>query len=280
MTAKPCTPTGSTRFPMRVGRALLLLDDRRSFYRGHLGQVHERNLGGHVVYVTLDLPMEIKIGGAEWQRCEMAVVPPHVTHSIRALKGCAAQVILENEDISPEHLPGWMTSGSGVILDEALIARWRSTSASIGQNDAASLTDMLDHMLFGCSLPQRHTDARIARVVRNILDHPGEQHSAQDCASTVALSSSRFLHLFSREMGVPFRRFRAWKRARSLLYVLRRECNLTELALDCGYADSAHFSNSIRDVYGYKPREIVLAGRCIPTFKPAPASQPGQALWH
>ena len=279
MNIKPRSSTVG-RFPSGIGRALLLLDDRRSFYRGHLGHVDARNLGGYVVYIALDHPMDIRLADGDWQSCEMAVVAPHVTHSLRALKGCAAQVILENEDISPEHLPAWMTCGCGAVRDPTLIAQWRARSSAIGQDARDMAADRLDELLFGACLPQRHTDARIARVVRNILEQPGEQHSAEDCASAVALSCSRFLHLFSREMGVPFRRFRAWKRARSLLYCLKRECNLTELALDCGYSDSAHFSNSIRDVYGYMPRQIVIAGRCIPTFKPATAAPRGQAFLH
>lgn len=279
MNIKPINSKSNAWFPMGAGRALLMLDDRRSFYRGHLGNIQGRNLGGYVVYLALDEPIAIKINGREWKTCEMAVVAPHITHCIRAAKGCAAQVILESEDISAEHLPSWMSSESGVIGDEALIAHWRTACSSIGQSDSSLLTEMLDRLLFGRSLPQRHTDARIGRVVQKILDNPAEQHSAEDCASAVALSCSRFLHLFSHEMGVPFRRFRAWKRARSLLYILKRECNLTDLALDCGYSDSAHFSNSIRDVYGYKPREIVFAGRSIPTFRQAVAHRQSSAFW-
>jgi AraC-like DNA-binding protein len=261
MKVMPAISMGSGTASISRGRALLLMDDRRSFYRGFVGKVHGRNFGGHVVYVALDAPIDIRIGAGEWQRCEMAVIAPHVSHAIKGGASCAAQVILENEDIAPEHLPGWMNHGSGVIRDEALIDQWRSTCASMLPSDAVVPSEWLDHMLFGQSLPRPQTDARIVRVMQDILAKPGEQHSAQLCASTVALSSSRFLHLFSREVGVPFRRFRAWKRARSLLYNLQRECNLTELALACGYADSAHFSNSIREVYGFKPTDLVSAGR-------------------
>jgi AraC-like DNA-binding protein len=77
------------------------------------------------------------------------------------------------------------------------------------------------------------------------------------------LSVSRFLHLFGRELGVPFRRFRAWKRARSLLAFMATRQNLAEFALRVGYPDSTHFSHSIRTVYGMCPREIFAHGKSI-----------------
>ena len=75
------------------------------------------------------------------------------------------------------------------------------------------------------------------------------------------LSFSRFLHLFKQEIGVPFRSFRTWKRARSLLHYINRDSNLAHAALDTGYPDSTHFSHSIRQVYGLKPKDIFAGSR-------------------
>jgi AraC-like DNA-binding protein len=85
---------------------------------------------------------------------------------------------------------------------------------------------------------------------------------------------SRFLHLFRQETGSPFRPFRAWKRARRLLDQVSAKCSLTDMALDSGYSDSSHFSNSIRDSFGVKPRDMLAGFRHMPTFKRcnAPAS--------
>ena len=67
---------------------------------------------------------------------------------------------------------------------------------------------------------------------------------------------SRFLHLFKAEVGVPFRSFRTWQRARSVLHFVTQTANLATIALDVGYPDSTHFSHSIRQVFGLTPKSI------------------------
>jgi AraC-like DNA-binding protein len=60
---------------------------------------------------------------------------------------------------------------------------------------------------------------------------------------------------------VPYRKLRTWKRARCLLGYANGNSSLTHVALDTGYPDSTHFSHSIRQVYGLKPRDILAGSR-------------------
>ena len=87
--------------------------------------------------------------------------------------------------------------------------------------------------------------------------------SAQALTSHVNLSFSRFVHLFKEQVGVPLRTFRSWKRARSVLQYVRQDVNLTQIAQHTGYPDSAHFSRSIREVFGLQPREVMAGSRRI-----------------
>jgi AraC-like DNA-binding protein len=42
--------------------------------------------------------------------------------------------------------------------------------------------------------------------------------------------------------------------------------NLLDVALNAGYADSTHFSHSIRQFYGYTPRDIFAGSRRLAIF--------------
>jgi AraC-like DNA-binding protein len=97
--------------------------------------------------------------------------------------------------------------------------------------------------------------------------------AAKECAALVNLSFSRFLHLFKEEVGIPFRNLRTWKRARSLLHYVHTSDNLTHVALDIGYPDSTHFSHSIRQVYGLKPKDIMAGSRKLRVIAHAPLLQ-------
>jgi hypothetical protein len=76
-------------------------------------------------------------------------------------------------------------------------------------------------------------------------------------------------NLFKQEVGAPFRSFRTWKRARSLLHYVNRDANLAHVALDTGYPDSTHFSHSIRQVYGLKPKDIFAGSRRLAIYAQA-----------
>jgi AraC-like DNA-binding protein len=128
-----------------------------------------------------------------------------------------------------------------------------------------------DKLFFGQTLVPRQIDRRIRAVIESIKRDPSGRGSAEECAETVHLSFSRFLHLFKQEMGVPFRSFRTWKRARSLLHYVNRNSNLAHVALDTGYPDSTHFSHSIRQVYGLKPKDIFAGSRRLAIYEGAPA---------
>jgi transcriptional regulator GlxA family with amidase domain len=60
---------------------------------------------------------------------------------------------------------------------------------------------------------------------------------------------------------VPLRTFRNWKRARSLLNYVTQDANLADIAQQTGYPDAAHFSHSIRRVFGLQPREMFAGSR-------------------
>jgi methylphosphotriester-DNA--protein-cysteine methyltransferase len=119
----------------------------------------------------------------------------------------------------------------------------------------------VDQLLLGTHPNHRRLDPRVEMALNSLSQDPTRRHTAAECARLTKLSSSRFLHLFKQEVGINFRRFRAWKRARALLYHVKRSASLTDIALDTGYPDSTHFSHSIRRTYGLTPRDILTGSR-------------------
>jgi methylphosphotriester-DNA--protein-cysteine methyltransferase len=69
-------------------------------------------------------------------------------------------------------------------------------------------------------------------------------------AAEVGLSGSRFQHLFTREVGVPFRRYRAWQRMRAAIAEIVRGSSFGRAAHLAGFADQAHFGHDFRRTFG------------------------------
>ncbi|SFN28866.1 AraC family transcriptional regulator [Variovorax sp. OV329] len=249
---------------VKAGDRLMWLTTQRVFYAGLLGPVGARALGGWGVYVSTSSadPIRVCIGGGAWQSGELLVVPPQVPHRVESAKPLVLNLLIETESVDPDRLPDFLKQCGRVDAPE-FVARVRAMHARLLAASGRESFDGFDFdlLFFGQPLPARTLDARIARVIERINADPAQSASAQECAGWVHLSFSRFLHLFKDEVGLPFRSFRAWKRARSLLRHVRQSSTLTDIALDAGYPDATHFSHSIRQVYGLRPSEILAGSR-------------------
>jgi transcriptional regulator GlxA family with amidase domain len=96
-------------------------------------------------------------------------------------------------------------------------------------------------------------DPRISQVVEFLFEHSDDLTSVATLAGTVGLSASRFQHLFTQQIGVPFRRYRAWNRIRKAIREIIKGNNFTIAAHATGFSDSAHFSHEYRKTFGAPP---------------------------
>ena len=62
-------------------------------------------------------------------------------------------------------------------------------------------------------------------------------------------------------------------REKSALESDTRDTALVNVALDTGYPDSTHFSHSIRQVYGLKPRDLFAGSRQLIVLGDSPAAR-------
>jgi AraC-like DNA-binding protein len=66
----------------------------------------------------------------------------------------------------------------------------------------------------------------------------------------------RLQHLFREGHGVPFRRYRLWRRMALAMRVVRDGGTLTAAAHAAGFASSAHFSTAFRRMFGLAPSRL------------------------
>ena len=272
-------PPGPLPLSDRRNRVMWLNNDR-VFYAGLLGDVTVRTMGGWLVYVALGLPIRIAVDGGAWQSTDLAVVPPYMPHRVACDERLICSITVEPETVDAAALPDFMRAAAGAVpadLPQAwqMVQRVRAAHAWLcAQGPAIDLqTSTFDHCFFGQALPPRRIDHRIQLVLEAMRNDPSRSTTAQDSAAAVSLSFSRFLHLFKAEVGTPFRSLRTWKRARSLLHHVKRDANLIHVALDAGYPDSTHFSHSIRQVYGLKPRDLFAGSRALTVLGDSPAAR-------
>ena len=79
-----------------------------------------------------------------------------------------------------------------------------------------------------------------------------------EAARAAQISPSRLTHLFSEQVGIPFRRFVVWLRLRRAAEHAWSDETLTEAAVAAGFSDMAHLSRVCRSMFGVSPSAMRL----------------------
>lgn len=243
--------------------SLLYLSPERVLYRGPLGQPSVRTLGAAACYVSLHGTLSLTgADGQAWQRARALCMPAGVPHQVAVDRGHVVCYLVESGFSNTCGIGAGgpvLAFGGGEDLD--LLARLSTLDLRSWRGAGHHIDAELDRLVLGQALPSRVLDPRIADVARRIQTEPALPWKAADAAEQCGLSTSRFMHVFKAEVGVGWRAFRAWKRARGLLGCVHGGENLTQLALSLGYPDGTHFSHAIRQITGLRPSDIISGSR-------------------
>lgn len=113
--------------------------------------------------------------------------------------------------------------------------------------------------------PRLPSDARIAKVVLEVERRPDAFGRMREAAELACLSPSRFRARFDAEVGLPFRRYRMWRRMALVMRSIAQGRNLTAAALEAGFSSSAHLSSAFKRMFGLSASEIIALGVAIDT---------------
>jgi len=125
---------------------------------------------------------------------------------------------------------------------------------------AALLRDYVSDKPAGTPPPAPRPEGRClapwqARKVKEFIDLSLDSTiRLRDCAGKARLSASYFAHAFKATFGVTvghYIRQRRVERAQQLMLMSRQP--LSQIAIDCGFADQAHYCRVFRDVVGLSP---------------------------
>lgn len=269
LSALPAPLRDRTRDRPRRAAGVMFFGPDRIAYLGLLGSPATRSFGAITIYCSLGAPLRFSRNGRVWEEADVLVVPAYCPHRIASDDRRIGVLMLEPETVDAARLPdflrpdGWSMDAYPEAAHRVRRAFQYFSGWQMGSEDDGI---DIDHWFFGEKLPEARVDARIAPVVHRISDEPASLASADDGARLSNLSMSRFLHRFKESTGATFRGFRAWKRARSFLQYVNGDAALTDVALEIGYADSSHFSNSIRQMYGLTPKDMFKGSRRLRIF--------------
>ena len=196
------------------------------------------------------------LGDGAWRSHRAAVVPPCLRHALDVASGVQGKLFVETDSPCASgfqrrfpYLRGAVTD----LIDREIVELFRWIFEDDPQQEAVERR--LDRLL-APGHAETHLDPRIQKIVELIRNEPDRNYSQGELAASLGLSPSRLLHLFSEQLGVPYRRFRMWKRLMLSFELLHAQDNMTLAALDSGFADATHFGHAFRDTFGVNPAPV------------------------
>lgn len=86
---------------------------------------------------------------------------------------------------------------------------------------------------------------------------PQDFSSVDELAAIAQLSPSRFQHVFKTLVGMPFRRYRKWRRMALAMREVANRQSLTRAAHCAGFSSSSHFSTAFKAMFGLCPSALL-----------------------
>lgn len=253
-----------------IGRVYLWLGG--SLWIG-AGQGRTEHHAHHAHQLTLarsgDFRFRTEADGA-WTAYEGAIVPSHCTHQFEVDGVTLAHVFVEPESRAGRALTARFGSGAVAELPtaQARSAARRLFSALDRNHSRDSMVRAAQSAV--ASLCGESTDIdgsmdrRLVRALEFIRANVRNPLSLGDVAAAVALSESRFRHLFVAETGSSFRAYLLWLRINLAIDAVMAGASWTDAAHDAGFADSAHLTRTHKRMFGIEPSALKLQGVRMP----------------
>lgn len=143
--------------------------------------------------------------------------------------------------------------------------------------EAMEISALIRHCVRALSAgapPASRLDPRVARVLRTIRTSDELRLSLEEAAGQAFLSPSRFAHLFTEEMGLPFRRYMLWRKLTRAMVAMGREHTIAAAAQAGDFADAAHLTRTFYQMFGIPP-SVMMRGEFFaiaPPFEPPDGS--------
>jgi AraC-like DNA-binding protein len=223
---------------------------------GYASDMHKHHSAQLVIAIEGRLWIRGK-SNHQWAECGAALVKPDATHEVDASGAQVLIVLVDPESDLGAALTDKVTQDI-TLISEDTVARWREQLGDWASLTSAKVESLVQRSLLSSRRkPRLHPKLyRALEVIREDLGN-NRRLSLKRLAAVAELSESRFMHVFTRSIGVPPRSYILWLRFQLACDELRRGATPTQAAHRAGFADAAHMSRTVRRMMGTTPVDLV-----------------------
>ncbi|MBW0433531.1 helix-turn-helix transcriptional regulator [Leptospira yasudae] len=100
---------------------------------------------------------------------------------------------------------------------------------------------------------EKAIDERIQKIAQRIRTEMPDSIRMKEIGKDFSVSEDRLIRLFKENLGIPLRRYLLWVRILEAAKLLKDGKSITEAAHAAGFSDSAHFTRTFKENFGFVP---------------------------
>ncbi|EMY71762.1 helix-turn-helix transcriptional regulator [Leptospira vanthielii] len=130
---------------------------------------------------------------------------------------------------------------------------WSLYYGDLSDDEATQLQFNLLRTVYPFDALKTTVDPRIQKIAKRIRMEIPSSIRMKEIGKDFSISEDRLIRLFKENLGIPLRRYLLWVRILRAVKELKAGNNLTDAAHAAGFSDSAHFSRTFKENFGFIP---------------------------
>lgn len=219
----------------------------------------------HAIQIVIGIDGEMAIKGAsgDWRDSRGIIVRQDAEHSYNGKGVRGAMLFVGPESNEGAWLRTTLTDDITLVPDARLtpcVTALRTFSER--PFESMEIGQVIRHCVLSLCAgapPSRRLDERVTKVLTAIRESDDLRMSVEEAAEMAFLSPSRFAHLFTQQVGLPFRRYMLWRKLTRAMVAIGREPTIAAAAHASDFADAAHLTRTFYQMFGIPP-SVMMRG--------------------
>lgn len=187
------------------------------------------------------------------------ILKSDLTHHIKANDYLGITIFLDPETEIGNFLHILFRKNKVIKLDNSLTITLFEFFTDVVENHT-SQSEIVDYLQRALGQPitaYRKLDPRIEQIISHINSGQSKNIQFSELLQLSSLSSSRLIHLFKKEVGIPIRRYILWYKTKKALAAIASGTTIKHAANIAGFTDAAHFNRSFLSMFGNSPSNLL-----------------------
>ena len=220
-------------------------------------------------FLALDHRPDIKVGRKKLERPVCLFVQKNVKHSVRFHDGIIFTSVIEPASDMGAFLDALLKDNDYYLVDDEVSEKLiEYARPMIDSFDRESYIRFLDQMYqcLGFQPVERQLDGRIIEFLNKLEDCTCLDHSVERFAEELSVSTSRFSHLFSEQVGISLKSYLTLHQLERAYQDILEGSNITEAAMNAGFDSPSHFAATVKRLMGLPTRRTLKDSRFLKVY--------------